>query len=208
MPPSPLRTEILAARDRLGREHILAKSRAIHRRLLDLPEIGNSQTIFVYVSFRSEVETTELIDHLLALGKKVAVPITRVAEKRLEAIAISSRATDLQPGYCRIPEPLEELCRTRSIPPEEIEAIILPGSVFDERGGRFGYGGGYYDRFVSANPQATRIGLAFDLQIVARAPLAAHDEILDLVVSESRIIRAEARVVQGGGPSKAREEEN
>ena len=199
MPPSPLRTEILAARDRQEPEHILAKSRAIHRRLLDLPEIGSSQTIFVYVSFRSEVETTELIDHLLALGKKVAVPITRVAEKRLEAIGIDNRTTDLRPGYCRIPEPLEELCRSRLIPPEEIEAIILPGSVFDERGGRFGYGGGYYDRFVSANPQATRIGLAFDLQIITRAPLAAHDEILDLVVSESRIIRGEARVVQGGG---------
>jgi len=188
MPPSPLRTETLAARDRLDREQLLTKSRAIHRRLLDLPEIDNSQTIFVYVSFRSEVETTELIDQLLALGKKVAVPITRVAEKRLEAVTISNRATDLRPGYCQIPEPLEELCRSSSIPPEEIELIILPGSVFDERGGRFGYGGGYYDRFVSATPQAKRIGLAFDLQVVARAPLAPHDEILDLVVTESRLI--------------------
>ena len=66
--------------------------------------------------------------------------------------------------------------------------IVLPGSVFDERGGRFGYGGGYYDRFVSANPNALRVGFAFDLQIVPKAPLQAHDELLDLVITESRII--------------------
>jgi 5-formyltetrahydrofolate cyclo-ligase len=54
----------------------------------------------------------------------------------------------------------------------------------------FGYGGGYYDRFVSAIPGALRVGLAFDLQIVEKAPLQDHDEILDLVITETRIIRA------------------
>lgn len=182
------RKSILAARDQLTREDIAVKSQAIQQVLLNLEQVKSSQTIFVYVSFRSEVDTFNLIDVLITLGKTVIVPITRVREKRLDAIHITDPTADLQPGYCMIPEPREELCRTRLVDPKSIETILLPGSVFDKRGGRFGYGGGYYDRFLVQNPSATRIGLAFDLQIIDRAPLSEHDQILDLVITETRII--------------------
>jgi 5-formyltetrahydrofolate cyclo-ligase len=185
-----LRKNILADRNKLSQKEIDTKSTAIQERVLSLEQLRDRQNIFVYVSFRSEVATLSLIDTLINMGKKVIVPITRVREKRLDAIHINSRMTDLEPGYCDIPEPKEELCKTHEILPEEIETILLPGSVFDERGGRFGYGGGYYDRFLAKVPKAARIGLAFDLQIVEKAPLQEHDEILDLVVTESRVIRS------------------
>jgi 5-formyltetrahydrofolate cyclo-ligase len=187
---SQLRKKILAERNRLTQKEIETKSHAIQHRLLALEQLRDRQSIFVYVSFRSEVATLTLIDALIDMGKTVIVPITRVQEKRLDAIHITNRATDLEPGYCDIPEPKEELCKTREFAPETIETILLPGSVFDERGGRFGYGGGYYDRFLAKVPTAARIGLAFDLQIVEKAPLQEHDEILDLVVTESRVIRS------------------
>ncbi len=114
---------------------------------------------------------------------------TRVKEKRLDAIRITDPETDLVPGYCNIPEPGEELCLRQKADPTEIDLILLPGSVFDKRGGRFGYGGGYYDRFVSSAPKASRIGLAFDLQIIEKAPLQSHDEILDIIITETRIIK-------------------
>jgi 5-formyltetrahydrofolate cyclo-ligase len=162
---------------------------AIQHRLLELEQLQKRQSIFVYVSFRSEVATLSLIDTLIEMGKAVIVPITRIEEKRLDAIRITNRLTDLIPGYCNIPEPKDALCTTAAVAPEEIETILLPGSVFDERGGRFGYGGGYYDRFLASVPTAARIGLAFDLQIIEKAPLQQHDELLDLVVTESRVIR-------------------
>lgn len=183
-----LRKSILTSRNGLSSTEITEKSLAIQQVLLTLDQIRSSQSIFIYVSFRSEVMTLDLINKLIEMGKTVTVPITRVQEKRLDIIQITNPATDLQPGYCNIPEPKEELCHTNRIAPEAIETIILPGSVFDERGGRFGYGGGYYDRLLAAIPRAARIGLAFDLQIVERAPLSAHDQILDLVVTETRII--------------------
>lgn len=188
-----LRTRILAARDAQTPEEILVKSRAIHDMLRNLEQLQRSHTIFAYVSFRSEVDTTGLIDELLSSGKKVAVPVTRIKEKRLDVISITSRDKDLVPGYCRIPEPRRELWQTAMVAEEEIEIILLPGSVFDHRGGRFGYGGGYYDRFLERNPRALRIGLAFDLQVVEQAPLAAHDQLLDLVVTESRVIEGVRR---------------
>jgi 5-formyltetrahydrofolate cyclo-ligase len=185
---STMRKDILTSRNQLPQEQLTTHSLAILRNILNLEQIKNNQSFFAYVSFRSEVETYTLIQALLKMGKTVSVPITRVQEKRLDAIRITDPEADLEPGYCAIPEPKETLCKTQQMQPSEIDVIFLPGSVFDERGGRFGYGGGYYDRFLSANPKAIRIGLAFEMQIVPEAPLQAHDEILDMVITEKRII--------------------
>ncbi len=187
--PSQLRKNILASRNNLTADQLRLQSMKVHKNLLNQQEVIDSKTVFVYVSFRSEVETFNLIKTFLKLGKTVTVPITRVNEKRLDAIQIQDPELDLVPGYCKIPEPREELCLEYKTDPVDIDMILLPGSVFDERGGRFGYGGGYYDRFVSSAPRALRVGLAFDLQIVEKAPLQSHDEILDMIVTETRIIR-------------------
>lgn len=189
--PQQLRKDTLRNRDALSKEKIKKDSKVICEHICNLPEIKRCDTIFVYVSFRSEVSTFELIETLLAAGKTVTVPITYVKERRLDAIQISDLKKDLVPGYCDIPEPTLELCSTNIVDPEEIEAILLPGSVFDKRGGRFGYGGGFYDRFVSAIPEATRIGLAYDLQVVEKLTLQAHDEILDYIVTPSEIYKTE-----------------
>ena len=183
--PQKLRKDTLKSRNALTESEITTRSENICDSLLKLPEIINSKTIFVYVSFRSEVSTFKLIERLIANGKTVTVPITRVKDKRLDAIKIENVTSDLEPGYCDIPEPTNILCERNIIDPSEINAILLPGSVFDKRGGRFGYGGGYYDRFVSNIPNAVRIGLAFDLQVVELIPLQPHDEILDYVMTES-----------------------
>jgi len=189
--PLNLRSDLLAQRDNLSTADIQTKSAAIEKNLLKLPQIIEAQCIFTYVSFRSEVATLDLIDKFLSQGKTVTVPITRVKEKRLDAIRIFDRDKDLVPGYCGIPEPKAERCETHLVSPEMVETILLPGSVFDRRGGRFGYGGGYYDRFLESVPQAVRIGLAFDQQIVDLAPLQPHDELLDFVITETAIIAGE-----------------
>ncbi|MFT5727200.1 MAG: 5-formyltetrahydrofolate cyclo-ligase [Desulforhopalus sp.] len=186
-----LRQDTLKSRNSLTESEITTRSENICESILKLPEIINSKTIFVYVSFRSEVSTFKLIERLIAHGKTVTVPITRVKDKRLDAIKIKNVTSDLEPGYCDIPEPTNILCKTNIIDPSEINAILLPGSVFDKRGGRFGYGGGYYDRFVSNIPNAVRIGLAFDLQVVEQIPLQPHDEILDYVMTESNHYKGE-----------------
>jgi 5-formyltetrahydrofolate cyclo-ligase len=188
-----LRKETLAARDRLIKEQQHAKSMVVCEFLLSLDAVKDSQNIFIYVNFRSEVETLQCIKTLLAAGKQVTVPLTRVKEKRLDIIQLLDPDADLIPGYCGIPEPREELAASRARAAKHLDVIVLPGSVFDLRGGRFGYGGGYYDRLLSQVPQAKRIALAYELQIVDELPLQKHDEILDCIVTEKRIIHAANR---------------
>lgn len=185
-----LRKKTLRVRDDLHIQERQAMSYEITQKMLLLEEIAACKTFFIYVDFRSEVETHILIAELLKQGKRVAVPLTLVKENTLLPVAITDMEKDLVPGYCSIPEPRVAIRESQMVVGCEIETIILPGSVFDERGGRLGYGGGYYDRFMAHEaPQAKRIGLAFDFQVVDRLVLQAHDELLDLVVTEKRTIR-------------------
>ena len=183
-----LRQTKLELRDQLGEDKREAFSQSIVNKLLTMDEVKRSYSFFVYVSFRSEVATKNLIDLLLKAKKQVSVPITHVREKYMEAVQIENMETHLTPGYCDILEPTPERQKENTVSPETIDVVIVPGSVFDERGGRFGYGGGYYDKFLSRTPHATKIGLAFDLQVVEKAPLQPHDELLDYIITEQRVI--------------------
>lgn len=188
-----LRQEILARRDQLTELERRVKSERICTTLLALEEIQKSNNIFIYISFRSEVETIPIVSALLQQGKNVSVPLTRVAEKRLDIVAIKDPENELAAGYCNIPEPREAIAAARTLAPETLDLIILPGSVFDQRGGRFGYGGGYYDRLLARIPSAGRCGLAFEVQMVQQLPLQEHDQLLDCIVTEDRLIRTPTR---------------
>lgn len=188
--PALTRKITLAARDSLSWRDRQIMSDRIVKNILLLKEIESSETLFLYVAFRSEVETINLIKELLLRGKQVVVPVTLVSEKRLLPVEIRDVDKDLVPGYCSISEPRLELRSSHVIESSKIDTIFLPGSVFDEEGGRMGYGGGYYDRFVAYEaPLAKRIGLAFEMQIVDKLTLQTHDEFLDLIVTEKRLIR-------------------
>ncbi|XOF33404.1 MAG: 5-formyltetrahydrofolate cyclo-ligase [Candidatus Electrothrix sp. YB6] len=183
-----LRKRLLAARDRLDAEQRRKKSRCIHTLLLAQPEVVAAEHLFVYVHFRSEVETAELIDQLLAAGETVSVPVTLVRESRLLAVQITDPATQLHPGSFGIPEPTGEQIGRATVDPATIDLVLVPGSVFDPAGGRLGYGGGFYDRFLTLDaPQAGRIGLAYTLQMVDQVPMEPHDQHMDMVMTEERI---------------------
>lgn len=191
--PAEPRKRILTARDELDPAQRQRKSSLIHEKLLALDIIKAKRNIFIYVNFRSEVETLGIIVELLKRDKEVSVPLTRVKEKRLDIIAISDPETQLAPGYCGIPEPRQDRIETSMIDPGLLDVIVLPGSVFDLKGGRFGYGGGYYDRLLASIPRAHRLALAFEVQIVDELPLQPHDQIMDAIITEKRIITGHPR---------------
>lgn len=164
-------------------------SHMISERVLDLDCFQQAKTVFIYVDFRSEVQTRELISKMHEMGKKVVVPVTLLQERDLLPVYIDNMEKDLAPGYASILEPVESIRKTQRVSPASIDIVFLPGSVFDERGGRMGYGGGFYDRFVSGKaPQALRIGLAYEQQMVEEAPLQDHDERMDMIITEKRVV--------------------
>ncbi|MCL4499574.1 MAG: 5-formyltetrahydrofolate cyclo-ligase [Chloroflexi bacterium] len=162
------------------------KSSSITELILGLPEYQQATVIMAYVSFGSEVATSPLIEHALACGKRVVLPI--VAEGRVLLLGEIDHLSGLRPGPSGILEPDSD--SVGRITPDELDFIIVPGVVFDAAGRRIGYGGGYYDRFfelVGAGPVKTAV--AFEIQLVENVPAESHDKYVDIIVTESGVIR-------------------
>lgn len=183
-----IRKERLGKRDSLDLFTLKRLSARVGGSLLQLEEVAASVTVMFYASFRSEVDTFAPMRQALESGIRVVLPVTKMEEKILVPRLINDIEREMKPGYCSIMEPVEAL--TEKVDVSEIDIVIVPGSVFDLNGGRMGYGGGYYDRFLAhPNCTALRVGLCFELQIVKDLPLEPHDQLLDILVTEKKVYR-------------------
>jgi 5-formyltetrahydrofolate cyclo-ligase len=183
-----LRQKVLATRDNLSSIERREKSIAISSRLMGVPEVTVAQIVLIYMHFRSEVQTSEIIGQMFAANQIVTIPYTCSDISQLIAVKVTNLEQQVTLGYCGIPEPRPELIENSSCDPATIDLVIIPGSVFDKYGGRLGYGGGYYDRLLSNEaPGAVRIGIAFELQLVDRVPVEPHDQFMDFVVTEKNL---------------------
>ncbi|MDN5292831.1 MAG: 5-formyltetrahydrofolate cyclo-ligase [Eubacteriales bacterium] len=184
-----LRKQVLQERMALSREEVLQKSRVIAERVMGLPEYQQAKTVMMYLDFRNEVATDYLLRQTMARGKRVVVPVTDVAGKRLIPTLIVNYPDDIGTGAWGIPEPKPEAIRP--VPPQEIDLVLVPGVAFDEKGNRLGYGGGFYDRFLlQTGPGTVFVALAFELQVRDQVYPEAHDQPVHYIVTEERVIKA------------------
>lgn len=186
-----LRRRLLQARKSLSARQRQEKSRLILDRCRRLPTFESAVIICTFIGCGDEVDTSALLRQLLREGRRVAVPSQRAGTNR-PAFSELFRWQDLEPNSLGILEPDRDsfrLVSTASIP-----LFFIPGVGFDEDGRRIGLGLGYYDQALSeASPQAFRIGLSFEIQIVDHIPVADHDLPMDAIVTESRVIEISSR---------------
>lgn len=185
MEDNETRSRILSLRDTLTLEERAAASTAVTRRLAALPEWKQARTVMAYVSFRSEIDTRAIIELAWSDGKQVVVPRCHPKDRRLEVHRIKAW-TDLQSSNYGILEPPDRL--DTMVDPQEIDLILIPGSVFDQAGNRRGYGAGYYDRFLlRCRVNAVRVALAYDFQIVQKLQPKPHDQTVDYLLTDSNL---------------------
>jgi len=139
-----------------------------------------------FVSFGSEIDTVPMIEAALAQGKRVAAPRAHPESRELTPCEIRNIAEDLAPGAHNIREPKAH-CQPVSL--DQIDLVIVPAAAWGDDGYRVGYGGGYYDRFLSRLPRATRVGLGFEMQVVPRVPREPQDLPVDILVTEAGVRR-------------------
>jgi 5-formyltetrahydrofolate cyclo-ligase len=182
-----LRKKVQELRDAIDPERRKLLSARVADNLWSVPEFTAAESILFFISFRSEVDTVPMIRRALDEGKVVCVPCTDDGDKSMVASRILDLGADLELGNYDIPEPKEECLRP--IAAEEIDVVLMPGVAFDLSGGRLGYGGGYYDRFLEkCGPRCALIAVAFEIQIIEHVPCADHDHHIHKVVTESRVI--------------------
>lgn len=183
-----LRKSIEKKRNTLSTSKVLEKSSRIKKRIFEMDLFRDAQTILFYVSYGNEVYTHDMIKESISLGKTVVVPKSVTKNNAL----ILSQLTDwnnLEVGAYNILEPKQESIEQVDV--ESIDLIIVPGVVFDESGNRIGHGKGYYDRLLNDSQNIPNIGLAFELQMIDNIESEKHDEKIDVIITEDRIMKCD-----------------
>ncbi len=184
---SEIRQSTLARRDALSKKQHADKSRAIMHGLFEFANFLESRIVLFYVSHKSEVDTVPMIHRALALEKIIVLPLIHVQKRKIVPFKVDNLDRDTGPGYQGIREPIRQRCK--QVPVKHINLAIIPGIAFDERGGRIGYGTGFYDRLIPQLDITTRkVALAFECQIVPQIPMEPHDRYTDIIITEKRII--------------------
>ncbi len=162
---------------------------ALQANVLRFKPPGQTASIFVFLATHEETATSRLVDAYRAAGAVVLVP--RLLDRTLMLAVKFTGWTDLTPGPLGI---LAPGCRPEY--PGTIECVLVPGLAYSHAGQRLGYGGGFYDRWLAQQPAACRIGLCFEHQLLANLPHEPHDEVVDYVITENRILTTDARSVR------------
>lgn len=182
-----LRRRLLAAREAMLPADRAAWSARITERLLALPEMQEAERVLFYASLAEEVDTWPLLHAWLDRGRPPLLPGVERRGGPLWAAPVRDLGADLRPGAFGILEP--DRRRTGAVDWRTIQVVVLPGLAFDLRGYRLGRGAGYYDRSLrELAPEARRIGLAFECQVVECLPAERHDVPVHRVVTEERVI--------------------
>jgi 5-formyltetrahydrofolate cyclo-ligase len=181
-----LRARILKKRDGMKPIERAARSVVICESLIARRAYQKAKTVAIFVTYRSEVNTLPVIQDLLHKGKCVGVP--RITGKgKMEFYRLTEPDSDLVPGTYGIREPKKG---SRRVKAEDIDLLVAPGSVLDDRGYRIGYGGGFFDRYIPRlKKECPVISLGFEMQMVKMVPNESFDKKVDMIITEKRVIR-------------------
>ena len=162
------------------------KDDIIASRVLSMEQVLSADVILLYASFGSEINTWSLTEDLMLNGKKVAFP--KCGENGCMTFHIVDDLTALRNGT----NGKYDICEPDSSLPQPVitekTVCIVPGLAFTANGGRLGYGGGFYDRFLAENSSVHTIALAYEGMIADDLPLLPHDLKVDMIVTEERTV--------------------
>lgn len=197
-----VRKKVLAVRDAIPAADKVQYDASIWKIVMGTEEYREADAVLAYVSYKSEVDTTALIQQALADGKHVFVP--KVSGSEMEFWRISS-LEDLREGYKGIREPVQSVAFSDWISRHIGSKVLMwmPGVAFDRERHRIGYGGGFYDRYLDRlmkqSEQTTsedqvrtqaggfiliKVALAYSCQVLERIPYEEHDVRPDMLVTE------------------------
>jgi 5-formyltetrahydrofolate cyclo-ligase len=180
------RRTVLLRRDRMPEAERITASATIAAEVMQLlARMPAGDVVALYAAKGTEVDTAPIDAFARARGLRVVYPRIVDGQRRLDFHEVAP--AELVEGKFAIRAPRADAL---AVELSSITAFIIPGLAFDRAGGRIGWGRGYYDATLAdANPQALRIGLAFECQLVETAPRDAHDVPLHYVVTEAAVYR-------------------
>jgi 5-formyltetrahydrofolate cyclo-ligase len=173
-----LRARFRALREGMDVDEARAASQALCQGLADWAVVRGAHSVLAYIAFRNELDLRPLFELL----PQVHWLVPRVDDREL--VLHPYDPSQLVRHRFGMLEPAAEL---PVICPVTVDIVLAPGVAFDRHGGRLGFGGGFYDRFLPTSP-ALRVGITYDRCLVDVLPLDEHDQRVDWVVTPTQRI--------------------
>jgi len=175
MDKKQLRKQIRERKRAMTPAEIEEKSRLLADKFMDSEAYRMAKTIYGYLPYNQEVRTVPMLEQALREGKRVAVPKVYGDEMRFIYLEDLSQVAQ---GYAGIPEPVAD----EPVANDPTALVLMPGLAFDPMGHRIGYGGGFYDRFLAAEPTHPTLALCYDFQMLPQLETEEFDIPVDTVL--------------------------
>lgn len=175
MDKAELRRTIRQMKRAMTEEEIVKRSADLAEQFLASEAYKKASVIYGYLPYNQEVRTVPMLEQALKDGKKVAVP--KVYGDTMKFIYLDDlQAVEL--GYAGIPEPVAD----GPVAEDKDALVLMPGLAFDKEGHRIGYGGGFYDKFLSAEPEHCTVALCYAFQMQEHLETEEFDIPVDVVI--------------------------
>ena len=175
MDKTALRKQIREKKRAMTEQQIVDASRRLGELFLACDAYKQAKTIYGYLPYNQEVRTVPMLEQALRDGKEVAVP--KVIGDEMRFIYMTDLSM-VEKGYAGIPEPVAE----GPVADDPTALVLMPGLAFDPQGHRIGYGGGFYDRFLAAEPTHPTVALCYDFQMLPVLETEEFDIPVDCVL--------------------------
>jgi len=178
MTKDEIRKQIAGQKSSTGFPILESHGLAAVKRMKQLPEYLNARTIGAYAPLPDEVDITPIMTDP---DRSFYIP---AFDEASNGYRLARMGETFKRGRFGILEPVDPIFAEK----DEIDLIIVPGVAFDQSGRRIGRGGGFYDQLL---PQyhAIRAGICFDFQCLENIPTEAHDCQMDLLVTNTKILK-------------------
>lgn len=181
-----LRQAALAMRGEIASAEKADMDKVICKKIASLPEWQKASLVLVYASSRGEIDLGDLYKTAKSEGKAIAFP--RCLPDRVMEFAVCGYS-DLAEGRFSIPEPSSAFSSIKDFPKDTL--CILPCLIANTHGFRVGYGGGYYDKFLSSH-RVTTVAALYDRFLTTNTDFKEPFDIpADILITEKETIRIE-----------------
>lgn len=170
-----LRKSIRARKRAMSPDEIESRSAKLLELFTATEEYQNAKTLYGYMPYNQEVRTVPILQKALEDGKQVAVP--KVYGDDMKFLYITN-FEDFAKSEFGIPEPIAD----EPVAQDETALVLMPGLAFDPAGHRIGYGGGFYDKFLSAEPSHPTVALCYEFQVLPQLETEEFDIPVDKVI--------------------------
>ena len=175
MDKKELRRSIREQKRAMTEEEIVRRSEALSKLFVASQAYRDARTIYGYLPYNQEVRTVPMLEQALRDGKQVAVPKCYGDEMKF---ILMTDLSLVEKGYAGIPEPVAD----GPVAEDETALVLMPGLAFDPQGHRIGYGGGFYDKFLSREPDHPTLALCYEFQMLPHLDTEEHDIPVDTVL--------------------------